>query len=114
MHRGVPGPVVRKTGRKAPRTAFQKGCAPGPGRPRGSRNKFGEELKQVILDAFHNAHPEGLFGFLRDAGKDTPTAAMSLIGRLLPMTLAGDKNAPLTVNVLTLNILLDQLSAKSG
>src|SRR5208337_635503 len=42
--RGVPGPVVKKTKRKQPKTAFKKGCAPGPGRPKGSLNKFSGEL----------------------------------------------------------------------
>ena len=31
----------------------------GPGRPKGSLNKFTGELKQVVLDALHNAHLNG-------------------------------------------------------
>jgi hypothetical protein len=96
MPRGVPGPVKQRT-RNPPSTAFKKGCKPGPGRPKGVRNKFTEELKYVILDAFHNAHPEGLYGFLRDAGAETPTAAFALLGRLLPLSTEGKVDATITV-----------------
>ena len=31
-------------------------------RPKGVRNKFGEVLKQTILDGIHNSNSDGLFG----------------------------------------------------
>ncbi len=48
------------------------------------RNKFTEELKQVILDGLHNGDDEGLFGFVRDTSVDTPTAALALLRRSSP------------------------------
>ncbi len=53
------------------------------------RNKFTEELKQTILDAIHNTYDEGLFGFVRDTAVETPTAGLSLIGRLIPVAVSG-------------------------
>ena len=99
MPRGVPGPINLKTKRKAPSTAFKKGCPPGPGRPKGVRNKFTEELKQVILDGLHNTNAEGLFGFVRDTATETPTAGLAILGRLIPvnMDLKGDVKVEVSV-----------------
>ena len=79
-------------------TSFSKeNPRPGPGRPKGSRNKFTEELKQAILDAVNNAHDEGLFGFVRDTAVETPTAALALLGRLIPVSMGGAVDLNLTV-----------------
>jgi len=66
------------------------GGKPGPGRPKGVRIKFTEELKRTIIDALHNANDEGLFGFVRDTAVDTPTAALALLGRLIPVSVQGN------------------------
>ena len=70
------------------------GGKPGPGRPKGVRIKFTEELKQTILDALHNANDEGLFGFVRDTAVDTPTAALALLGRLIRLRSGQRRAAP--------------------
>ena len=97
MPRGVPGPVVRKKGSKKPQPQwFIKGHQRG-GRPKGVRNKFTGELKQVILDAMHNANKEGLFGFVRDSAMETPTAGLSLLGRLIPVSMVGTLDGTILV-----------------
>src|SRR5580704_6940382 len=107
MPRGVPGPVlgVKKTARigKNPNMVRPKrpdqigGGKPGPGRPKGVRNKFTEDLKQVILDGLHNTNDEGLFGFVRDTAIETPTAGLSILGRLIPVSLVGTLDGTIVV-----------------
>jgi hypothetical protein len=105
MPRGVPGPVigVRKVkkrpgaiGRPATKGSFVKGHKRG-GRPKGVRNKFTEDLKQVILDGLHNTNDEGLFGFVRDTAIETPTAGLSILGRLIPVSLVGTLDGTIVV-----------------
>ena len=98
MPRGVPGPV-KKTRRNTKTPDQIGGGKPGPGRPKGVRNKFTEELKQVILDALHNANDEGLFGFVRDTACETPTSAMALLGRLIPVSMQGQVEQHHTIEV---------------
>jgi hypothetical protein len=38
--------------RKPPKTAFQPGCAPGPGRPKGVRNRLTETVTAVLSEDF--------------------------------------------------------------
>jgi len=99
MPRGVPGPVKKTVKKRLPnRTSFSKeNPRPGPGRPKGSRNKFTEELKQVILDGLHNTNDEGLFGFVRDTALETPTAGLAILGRLIPVSMNGAVDLNLTV-----------------
>jgi hypothetical protein len=43
----------------------------------------------------HNANDEGLFGFVRVCAKETPTAGLSLLERLLiPVTAADGPSTP--------------------
>jgi hypothetical protein len=44
-------PQVKARGRGRP---FEKGCAPGPGRPKGSRDRMTLELRQALLTAVEN------------------------------------------------------------
>jgi hypothetical protein len=103
MPRGVPGPVLAVKKRQHKRQPQKKnatsftGDRPGPGRPKGVRNKFTEELKQVILDGLHNTNDEGLFGFVRDTAIETPTAGLSILGRLIPVSLVGTLDGTIVV-----------------
>ena len=105
MPRGVPGPVlgIKKAfkrlgakGRPATKGSFTKGHKRG-GRPKGVRNKFTEDLKQVILDGLHNTNDEGLFGFVRDTAMETPTAGLSILGRLIPVSMVGTIDGTIVV-----------------
>jgi hypothetical protein len=62
-----------------------KGVKPpnaGKGRPKGSKNKFSGELKEMILQALANA---GGVDYLHKHADSTPTAFLSLVGRVLPL-----------------------------
>ena len=60
----------------------------GPGRPRGVPNKTTVELKGMILAALDHA---GGVQYLVERALDPKTAAafISLVGKVLPMTIAG-------------------------
>jgi hypothetical protein len=45
----------------------------------------------------HNADPDGLFGFIRSAAMETPTAGLSLLGRLIPVSMVGTLDGKIVV-----------------
>ncbi len=69
-------------------TQFKKGKEKGPGRPKGLQNKVTTQLKEMILTALDNA---GGAAYLEERANDPRTAAafLSLIGKVLPMTIQG-------------------------
>lgn len=75
-------------------TKFKKGQKSGPGRPKGATNKVTRQLKEMILEALDNA---GGVDYLERKANDPRTAAafLSLVGKVLPMTIAGDPQNPL-------------------
>ena len=75
---------------------FQKGKKGGPGRPKGMPNKVNQDVKEMILGALDRA---GGVGYLEARANDPKTqgAFLALVGKVLPLTLAGDSNAPLKV-----------------
>lgn len=71
---------------------------PGPGRPKGSPNKTTAILKDAILLAARRAGgdgEEGMVNYLTTQAVDNPGPFLSLLGKVLPMTVQGDKDAPL-------------------
>lgn len=66
----------------------------GKGRPKGSVNKTSAEVKNMIRDALEQA---GGVDYLVQCAHDPKTKAafLSLVGKLAPMTLAGDAENPL-------------------
>lgn len=65
------------------------------GSRKGKPNKITADLKAMILGALSEA---GGQKYLLLQAQDNPNAFLTLIGKVLPTTLAGDPNAPLTVN----------------
>jgi hypothetical protein len=102
MPRDLPGPVtnvpvsLKKRQRKANKGSFTKE-RPGPGRPRGVPNKFTGDLKEAILAGVNGSNPLGVAGFVCDLSLDRPTSAAALLGRLIPVSMAGMLDATLTV-----------------
>ena len=64
----------------------------GPGRPKGVPNKVTTALKDMILQALDE---KGGVQYLVEQAGTNPTAFLSLIGKVLPTTLAGDANQPI-------------------
>jgi hypothetical protein len=67
---------------------------PGPGRPKGATNKVTGEVKAMILAALDKA---GGVDYLAAQALETPAAFMSLVGKVLPLQLTGDKNNPVYI-----------------
>jgi hypothetical protein len=68
---------------------------PGPGRKKGVPNKVTGQLKEMILKALDDA---GGAAYLLEQAKGNPNAFLTLVGKVLPMTIAGDPDgAPVQV-----------------
>jgi len=66
----------------------------GKGRKKGSLNKNTKALKDMILGALE---AKGGQRYLEKQADENPQAFLTLIGKVLPTTLAGDKDNPLEV-----------------
>lgn len=66
------------------------------GRQKGTPNKVTKALKDMILGALNNAGGEE---YLQRQADENPSAFLVLVGKVLPMTIVGDKDQPLTVVV---------------
>lgn len=83
--------------KKLPSTVFKKGeKRPGQGRPKGAVNKVNADLKAMILEALAGA---GGVEYLITQADKKPAAFLALVGKVLPMTVAGDPNAPIGITV---------------
>jgi hypothetical protein len=72
---------------------------PGPGRPKGVPNKATTALKDMILKALDEAHPDGGIEYLKLQAGENPTAFLSLVGKVLPTTLQGDPANPIFIDL---------------
>jgi hypothetical protein len=82
-----------------------RGSAPGErrgGRQKGTPNKTTALLKDAILLAAQKAGGDtetGLVDYLTVQASENPGPFMSLLGKVLPMQLAGDPDAPISISV---------------
>ena len=69
------------------------------GRPKGAANKTTALLKDAILKAAENAGNKigdnGLVSYLEEQAATNPGPFMALLGKVLPMQIAGDPDNPL-------------------
>ncbi|MFY9841199.1 MAG: hypothetical protein WAK55_32965 [Xanthobacteraceae bacterium] len=66
-----------------------KGTPKTGGRKKGTPNKISSALKEAILEAAEQAGGEdGIVGYLRLQALANPAAFLSLLGKVLPMTIA--------------------------
>src|SRR5262249_32406435 len=87
-----PGATLKKD-QKSIKGRFQKGQAPGPGRPPGVQNKTTVALKEAILAACEAAGgEEGSVGYLRRLAIENSSAFAGLLGKVLPTTLAASES----------------------
>ncbi len=63
----------------------------GMGRKKGVPNKITALLKDDILTAAANAHPEGRVGYLTQQAQENPTAFLTLLGKVLPMQISAEE-----------------------
>lgn len=66
--------------------AKAKGSAKTGGRQKGTPNKVTAELKDMILQALDNA---GGVKYLQKQSAENPAAFLTLVGKVLPMTVNG-------------------------
>lgn len=70
------------------------GRRPGAGRPKGSGNVIGTQLREMILQALEE---KGGVDYLAEQAEKNPGAFLTLIGKILPTTITGDSENPVRV-----------------
>lgn len=76
-----------------------RGSKPGErrgGRKPGVPNKLSGDVKAMILAALDEA---GGIDYLLEQSKNNPSAFMTLLGKVLPMTVGGDPNNPIATSL---------------
>lgn len=61
--------------------------AAGRGRPKGSPNKVGAAIKDMIVQALEN---KGGVEYLERQAESNPTAFLGLVGKVLPLQVSGE------------------------
>jgi len=78
-------------------TQFKKGQSGNPrGRPKGAQNKTTGELKAMVLEALSN---KGGVAYLEKVADENPTAFLTLLGKVLPLQIAGENGGPILTRV---------------
>lgn len=75
--------------------SFKKG-EKKPNQGKRGPNKENKALREMILTALHEQDGGGV-AYLTKQARDNPTAFMTLLGKVLPTTLAGDPDNPLRI-----------------
>ena len=67
----------------------------GPGRPKGSKNKATQAIKDMVLGALE---AKGGQEYMERQADENPNAFMSLIAKILPTQVTGDDGGPVLVD----------------
>lgn len=73
-----------------------KGRPKTGGRAKGTTNKLTADVKAMVLEALDKA---GGVAYLLKQAQTNPNAFMTLVGKVLPLTLAGDPEHPLVTAI---------------
>lgn len=82
---------------------------PGPGRPKGSRNKITKDIREAVLNAFEKV---GGVKYLVKQAEDNPQAFMALLSKILPTQVTGDPDNPLSHKI-TVEFVADKPASNS-
>lgn len=96
---------------KGGRPGHGRGFGSGAGRAKGQKDRVTVALKEaIVLAATHvgdeladaaeadgKTHPDGLMGYLTMVARSDIKAFAGLLGKVLPMTIAGDKGGGIEV-----------------
>ena len=74
------------------------------GRQKGSLNKVTRMLKDDILTAAEQAHPDGRVGYLVEQAQTNPSAFLTLLGKILPSEVNASVGAGDSLSELLLEI----------
>src|SRR6185437_11552971 len=88
-----------------------KGQPKTGGRQKGVLNHTTQALKDAILEAAEQAHHEGKVGYLKWLATNNSGAFASLLGKVLPLTVAGDAENPLAFKDVTPEARLEAFMA---
>ena len=67
----------------------------GPGRPKGSKNKATQAIKDMVLGALE---AKGGQEYMERQADENPNAFMSLVAKILPTQVTGDDGGPVQVD----------------
>ena len=84
--------------------AALKGTRPpaaGKGRPKGAKNKMTAALKDMILGALDDA---GGKNYLVEQAHKNPAAFLTLLGKVLPLQVAGSESGPIEISVVRYDV----------
>ena len=77
--------------------------AAGKGRPKGAKNKFGTDIKNMIIAALETA---GGVEYLARQAEQNPAAFMGLISKILPLQIGAESDSrPVNVKAVTMSPL---------
>ncbi len=79
-----------------------KGKPKTGGRQKGTTNKLTADVKAMVLEALSKA---GGVKYLLAQAQTNPNAFLTLVGKVLPLTLAGDPDSPVTVQAIERRIV---------
>ena len=71
-----------------------KGYPKTGGRAKGTQNKITREIKEMIVTALEEV---GGVEYLKQRAVDTPGPFLTLVGKVLPLQLTGDRNNPIAI-----------------
>jgi len=78
------------------------------GRPKGVPNKATSQVKDMVIQALSEAHADGGIAYLKEQATKNPAAFLTLVGKVIPLQVAGSGNDGEHVH----RILLEGVPAK--
>ena len=68
---------------------------PGPGRPKGAKNKITSDIKSMVLGALD---AKGGQAYMEKQAEENPNAFMALVAKILPTQITGANDGPVQVD----------------